>query len=125
MPVYLALNLQIGPHRVSMVVIYFVISAGITTSATSLIIYRIFHVSKGSRDEYKINIFQYTIEAFVESGLMYTAVIVITAILLGVQGSSLDQIKVVQVSYFCALLTPVTVCILTFNENTILTILFS
>lgn len=60
--------------------------------------------------------YQYTIEILVESGAMYTTTIVITAILLAIQGSGFDNLKVVQAaSYFGALLTPMTVSLMRFS----------
>ncbi|KJA25296.1 hypothetical protein HYPSUDRAFT_37792 [Hypholoma sublateritium FD-334 SS-4] len=107
LPIYLTLNTTLGPHKISIIIVYFLISAGVTTLATSLIIYRIFDVSRRSSNE--MNSYQYTIEILVESGVMYTATIVVTAILLAIQGSSFDDLKVVQAaSYFGALLTPMT-----------------
>ncbi len=113
LPIYLTNNTTLGPHQISIIVVYFLISAGITTLATTLIIYRIFDVSRRSSSE--MSSYQYTIEILVESGLMYTTTIVITAVLLAIGGSSFDNLAVFQASqYFGALLTPMTVSLAQF-----------
>ncbi len=107
-PTYLVLNTTLGPHQISIICLYFLISVGITTIATSMIAYKIIALSK--RRQEHIRRYEYTTKIIVESGLMYSVTLFITAVLLAVQGSSLDNLNVVQAAaYFGAILTPMTV----------------
>ncbi|KJA25294.1 hypothetical protein HYPSUDRAFT_37788 [Hypholoma sublateritium FD-334 SS-4] len=106
-PTYLVLNATLGPHQISIICLYFLISVGITTIATSMIAYKIITLSRRRKEH--IRRYEYTAQIIVESGLLYSVTLFITAVLLAVQGSSLDDLNVVQAaSYFGAILTPVT-----------------
>lgn len=73
-----------------------------------MIAYRIITLSRRRKEH--IRRYEYTTQIIVESGLLYSVTLFITAVLLAVQGSSLDDLNVVQAaSYFGAILTPITV----------------
>lgn len=106
-PILLVLNANLGPGKVSIVCLFFFLSMGITVLATSLIIYRIADVSKRSRGE--ITKYQYAMEVLVESGLMYSATLLISGVLLAVRGNDFTNYTLVQASsYWGGILTPVT-----------------
>ncbi|PPQ81100.1 hypothetical protein CVT25_014563 [Psilocybe cyanescens] len=106
LPAYLALNLTLG-SRLGFLDLYFVLSLCITITSSALIIYRIADVSgQGNND---ISRYHYTIKILVESGLLYTTVILICGILHVIQDCGITNPGLIQaVQDFDSILVPIT-----------------
>lgn len=88
--------------------ICFALSLGITVTASVLIIYRVVTVSRQLNNN--INPYHYTIKILVESGILYTANILICGLLLILQSSGIYNPGSIRATYdFNAILAPVTV----------------
>ncbi|KAF8990843.1 hypothetical protein BDQ17DRAFT_1433517 [Cyathus striatus] len=82
---------------------FFSITLFITVVATAMIIYRILTISWGTET---VGRYRYTIEILVESGILYSATVLITVIFQVLPNSSLPFIQAA--TYFSAILIPVT-----------------
>ncbi|KAF5309164.1 hypothetical protein D9619_012706 [Psilocybe cf. subviscida] len=86
----------------SMLCVFLFISVGITICATSLIIYRIKHVTTDSR-------YSYIIEVLAQSGAMYSITLLITAAQLIARTNHPNDYALVQsTSYWGGIVTPIT-----------------
>ena len=114
-PILLVFHVGVGPAQVSPICLFFFISAGITVLATALITYRIIDVSQYIQDStgQAMSRYQYIIEILVESGIMYSATLLISGVLLAVGGNiagSNPSIALTQAAaYWGGIVTPVTV----------------
>lgn len=107
LPIWLVTNITLG--TLTFVSLYFIISFSVTIISTSLIIYRIFTVSK--RGNSKIAPYRFTIEILVESGALYTTNILIAGILLVLQANGAQAPWIIETSQILySILVPVTVC---------------
>ncbi len=80
LPIWLVRGLSFGPE-LTFVAFYWFTSLVITTISTTLIVYRIINMARESN---KTTSYYPTVEILVESGVMYTTVIVICCILWGI-----------------------------------------
>ncbi|KAF5319634.1 hypothetical protein D9619_008857 [Psilocybe cf. subviscida] len=110
-PILLVLNVRVGPAQVSVICLFFFISSGITVLATALITYRIIDVSQNSNGQARSR-YQFIIEILVESGVIYSATLLITGVLLAVGGNIAvpnHSVALTQAaSYWGGIVTPVT-----------------
>lgn len=118
LPVYLALNITLGPYW-NVLDLYFAVSLCITIISSVLIIYRISDVSRGNNATSR---YRHTIKILVESGLLYTTVILICGILLIIQVFGIHNSWLIRVTQdFEAILVPLTVSVLVLKASNDLT----
>ena len=86
LPIWLVKGLNFGP-QLTFVAFYWFTSLLITTISTTLIVYRIMNMARRSN---KTTSYYPTVEILVESGVMYTTVIVICCILWGIAVAKSD-----------------------------------
>ena len=79
LPIWLAKGLTLGPEF-TFIILYWIISLVITTVSTTLIVYRIFNMTRRSN---KTASYYPTVEILVESGAMYTITIILCCALWG------------------------------------------
>ncbi|KAH9483073.1 hypothetical protein JR316_0005173 [Psilocybe cubensis] len=106
LPIFLVLHITLG-SRFGFLDLYFILSLCTTITTSGLIIYRIVDVS--SRGNNDISRYHYTIKILVESGLLYTAVILICGVTHLMLDFGVVTPGVIQaVQDFDAILVPVT-----------------
>ncbi|KJA25281.1 hypothetical protein HYPSUDRAFT_421362 [Hypholoma sublateritium FD-334 SS-4] len=109
LPIWLANSLELTAPHLSFVVFYWFFSLAITTVSTTLIVYRIISMAQKTN---RTTAYYRTVEILVESGAMYTTVIIICCALWGQSKPSWDGVigggVYITSDLFYSLLIPVT-----------------
>lgn len=87
------------------------LSLGITVFSTTMIIYRIYHVSKGNRSSK----YSFTVEVLAESGAMYAVTVLVFCVLLVVHDNTFHPARG-DTLFWVGVITPVAVSYLCMND---------